>query len=534
MFWQIAWFEIRYWLRSWMLWVFFLLIGISIFFAISTPYVTLGFVLTNTHHNAPFVIASYYAFISLIMLLMEAAFVNSAALRDFRYNTNQMVFTTPIRRRDFLLGRFLGGTLVAAIPMLGVSAGILVAKYMPWVDPEQWGPADLSAHLHSIALFALPNAFIMAAILFAIAVLARNEIVPFIGSLVLLIGYIIGDSLLQDIRHEQLAALADPFGIRTLALVTKYWTVAEKNSVSAGFSGIMLWNRLLWIGVALAIFIFAYFRFSFAERRSKAKPVEPDSQAAPVAVGGPVLTPHLYAGPWAKLVQSLRIHMRGMVLSVPFIVIMLAGTINCLAALMFAATEGYGNQTLPVTYWVLDLIRGTLYSFIVIVITFYAGALVWKDRDERVDEIVDATPTPEWVSYASRLITLVVLVLLVQAGALLSGIVVQAWHHYHRFQFGLYAHELFLRDGSLFVFLAVMAFFIHALSPNKYVGYFAYIAVVVLNFFIWRPLNISTLMLQFGNRPGITYSDFFGEQPFTKSWDWFTLYWLLFCSLLAI
>ncbi|MGH9567021.1 MAG: hypothetical protein ACRD4I_13620, partial [Candidatus Angelobacter sp.] len=79
MFWQIAWFEIHYWLRSWMLWVFTFLIGISIFFAVSTPYVTLGFVLTNTHHNAPFVIASYYAFISLIMLLMEPAFVNSAA-----------------------------------------------------------------------------------------------------------------------------------------------------------------------------------------------------------------------------------------------------------------------------------------------------------------------------------------------------------------------------------------------------------------------------------------------------------------------
>ncbi|MGH9568568.1 MAG: ABC transporter permease, partial [Candidatus Angelobacter sp.] len=224
MFWQIAWFEIHYWLRSWMLWVFTFLIGISIFFAVSTPYVTLGFVLTNTHHNAPFVIASYYAFISLIMLLMEPAFVNSAALRDFRYNTNQIVFSTPIRRRDFLLGRFLGGTMVAAIPMLGVSAGILAAKYMPWVDPDRWGAVDWSAHLHAIALFALPNAFIMAAILFAIAVLARNEVVPFIGALILLIGYIIGDALLQDIRHEQLAALADPFGIRTLALVTKYWT----------------------------------------------------------------------------------------------------------------------------------------------------------------------------------------------------------------------------------------------------------------------------------------------------------------------
>ncbi|MGH9571320.1 MAG: hypothetical protein ACRD4F_16870, partial [Candidatus Angelobacter sp.] len=284
----------------------------------------------------------------------------------------------------------------------------------------------------------------------------------------------------------------------------------------------------------MAIFIFGYMRFSFAERRSKAKPVELESQAPPVAVGRPVPVAQIQSGSWAKLAQSLKIHLRGTVLSVPFIVVMLAGGLNCLLALMFNATEGYGNQTLPVTYWVLDLIRGTLYLFIVIVITFYAGVLVWKDRDERMDEIVDAAPTPEWVSYSSRLITLVFLVLLIQLGALFSGLAVQAWHGYHRFQLGLYAHELLVRDGSLFIFLAVLAFFIQALSPNKYVGYFGYIAVVTLNFFIWRPLNISTLLIQFGNRPTVTYSDFYGEAPFTKSWDWFTLYWLVFCSLLAI
>lgn len=534
MFWQITWFELRYWLRSWMLWVFFLLIGISIFFAVSTPYVTLGFVLTNTHHNAPFVIQGYYAFISLIMLFMAPAFVNSAALRDFRYNTSQIVFSTPIRRRDFLLGRFIGGSLLAVVPMLGVSAGILAAKYMQWVDPAQWGPVDWAAHLHSIAVFALPNALIMAAILFAIAVLARNEIVPFIGSLVLLIGYAVGDSLLRDIRHEQIAALADPFGIRTLALVTKYWTVAEKNSISAGFSGVMLWNRLLWIGVAVVIFVFAYFRFSFAEKRSNAKLIEPNATAPAIAASWPVTVPQLHPAPWAKLLQSLKVHLKGMIISVPFIVVMLAGGLNCLLALIFNATEGYGNQTLPVTYWVLDLIRGTLYIFTIVVITFYAGVLVWKDREDRMDEIVDATPTPEWVSYTARLVTLVVMVMLVQMGALLSGIAVQAGHGYHRFQLALYAHELLVRDGSLFVFLAVLAFFIHALSPNKYVAYFSYIAFIVLNFFIWRPLNVATLLVQFGNRPGITYSDFFGEAPFTRSWDWFTVYWLLFCGLLAI
>ncbi|MGE5321417.1 MAG: ABC transporter permease, partial [Actinomycetota bacterium] len=534
MFWRITLFEIAYWLRSKMLWVFFGVIAILVFAAVSTPDLTLFFVLTNTHHNAPFVISGYYAYLSLFVLLMSAAFVNSAALRDFRFNTNQIVFSTPMRRRDYLLGRFIGATVVSSIPMLGASAGILAAKYMPWVDPVQWGRVDWAAHLHAILVFALPNALIIAAILYAIAVLARNEVVPFIGALVLLIGYIVAGVLLQDLRHEQYVIFADPFGIRTFALTAKYWTVADKNTLSVPFSGLMLLNRLLWSGVAVLIFVFAYFRFSFSEKASKAKPAEPESQAQPIAVGRPVPNPNLGSAAWAQLVQSLRIHIRGMLVSVPFIIVMLAGGLNCLLALMFNGTEGYGNSTLPVTYWVIDLIRGTLYIFIIVVITFYAGVLVWKDKDERMDEIVDATPVPEWVSYTSRLVSLIVMVMLIQVGALLAGIGVQAWHGYHRFQLGLYLDEFLVRDLSGFLLLAVLAFFIHVLSPNKYVGYAGYIGFIVVNAFIWRPLNVATNLVQFAGTPNVVHSDFFGDAPYRAAWDWFTLYWLIFSALLAI
>ena len=321
MFWKITAFEVRFWLRSWMLWMFFLGIMLLIFGAVSTDQVQVGAALSNTYRNAPFVIQNYYAIIGLLTLLMATAFVNSAALRDFKYNTYQILFTTPMRRRDFLLARFLGATAVSVIPMMGVSAGILLAKYMPWVDPERWDAVHWAAHLKGIYVFALPNAFFMAAILFAIAVLARKEVLSFVGALVLLVGYVIGDGLLQDIQHEKAAALLDPFAIRTFALVTKYWTVAEKNTQASGLTDLMLWNRLIWVTVGLLIFGFAYWRFSFAERRSKARPVEKDAQEAIVPVAVPALKPQLRDAPWAKFLGSLKIHFLGMAKSTFFIVI---------------------------------------------------------------------------------------------------------------------------------------------------------------------------------------------------------------------
>jgi hypothetical protein len=220
--------------------------------------------------------------------------------------------------------------------------------------------------------------------------------------------------------------------------------------------------------------------------------------------------------------------------STSFIVILLAGLLNSIPSLILSAREAFDGTSFPVTYWVLEIIAGTLYMFLVAMITFYAGVLVWKDRDTRMDEIHDALPTPDWLSYASRLTALLAIVMLVQLVAMLSGIAVQTGLGYHRYQLALYLKEMFLRDGSFFLFSAVLAFFIHAMSPNKYVGYFAFITFLILNAFIWRPLNVATYLVRFGMRPSVTNSDFFGDAPFRAAWNWFTLYWLFFCGLLSI
>jgi len=81
-----------------------------------------------------------------------------------------------------------------------------------------------------------------------------------------------------------------------------------------------------------------------------------------------------------------------------FVVIVMIASMICILALTLEATQFQGNQTVqtfPVTYWVIELIRGTLDFLLIVIITYFSGALVWKDRDEHMDEIADATPTPE-------------------------------------------------------------------------------------------------------------------------------------------
>jgi hypothetical protein len=416
--------------------------------------------------------------------------------------------------------------------MLGVSLGILLGKYLPWADRERWEAVSGTAHLKGILLFALPDTFFTAAIFFAVAVVWRRDIACFIAAILLVIGRAVTAQLLMDPRREHIRSLFDPFGVNTFIEVTKYWTVAEKNVLAVNFGGLLLWNRLIWIGAGCAAFAFAYFGFSFAERRTKSKAVEAEQPLiVPIAVSAP--RPQMTDSSWAKFLGSFTIHFRGMARNTAFVVIVMIASSLCILSLALNATL-INNHTFPVTYQVIDLLRGTLNIFLIVVITYFAGALVWQDRDERMDEIADATPTPEWVSYAARLATLIAMVMLVQLGALLSGIVYQAMEGYYRFQFDLYVHEFLVRDGSWLVFLAIMALFIQALASNKYVGYFVFIIFYCVNTFLWQPLNVATNLVQFAGRPGVVDSDFFGDAPYRTAWDWFTLYWLLFCVLLAI
>jgi ABC-2 type transport system permease protein len=532
---QILRFETRYWLRGIMVWVFFIILATMFMAATSSDKITVGGALENTNRNAPFVIQNFYAIAGIFGLLMTTAFVNSAAARDFAQNTWQMVFSTPLKRSDFLLGRFLGATIVSVIPILGVSFGILIARYMPWADADRFGPVVWNAHLQSILVFAIPNTVFVAAVIFAVAALTRSTITSFIAALVLLVGYAVSDAFLSDIRNETIGALTDPFGARAFGLMTKYWTVADRNKLSIGWEGLLLWNRLLWLAVSGVIFGFAYNRFSFSERNKKNKRAGNADVAMVVPVAWPSVRPsHAASAAFRQYAGSVGTEFFGVVKSTSFIVILIAALLNLIPSLIYSASEGYGNQSFPVTYWVCDIIAGTLYLFLVGMVTYYAGVLVWKERDAGMAEICDAMPNPGWTAFASKFTALLGIVLMVLAVAVISGVATQAAHGYSRFQFGLYVKSIFVVDFSLFFFLSLLAFFIHVLSSNKYVGYFAYVAFLIVNALIWIPLDISSRLVRYGSRPGMTYSDSFHFEPFVASWTWFTIYWLAFSALLAI
>ncbi|MEM7312496.1 MAG: M1 family aminopeptidase, partial [Planctomycetota bacterium] len=535
-------FEWKFWMRGMMVYVFLLIIGFMAFGAAFTDIIQIGGGIGKVNRNAPFVIQSMYGVMSILTCLMTAAFVNGAASRDFIYNTNQIVFTKPLDKFSYVMGRYWGSVLVSTIPMLGVSLGILIAHGAragyAWYQGEPleyWGPVFWSAHFWAIMLFVIPNTIFISAIIFAIAVYTRSTISSFLGALGLIVGSAMAESFTNDLDNKFLANMLDPFGETAFASITEYWTVADKNSQIVTFGGDLFANRILWMIVGMGVLGLAYWRFTFTERMRKGKPATAPTGATNTIVEIPKVSFNRGFGTQLRqLFSQIKVDFFETIKSNVFIVVMVVCLLQTGFGLWFSATEGFGLQALPVTYNMVTLIKASQLLFLVGLIIFYAGVLVWKERDARLDEVYDALPQATWTIYTGKLISLTILTAIIIAIGILAGVLVQAGHGFNRHQLGLYIKELLVIDLIGWFCFIVLAMFAHIVSPNKYIGYFFGITLMIVNTFVWSWAEINTRMVRYGDLPGYTYSDMFLHKPYEKGIIGFSVYWLLFAGLVAI
>lgn len=530
---QFFFFEVRYWLRQPMVYIFLLIIGLLPFFAVISDNVPIGGV-GNVYRNAPYVVYQLYGAMSFIAILMVTAFVNGTAIRDYTSDTAQIVFSTPVSKRSYLVGKFLGSTFIASLPVLGVTVGMVLGSWWPSVDPLRLGPNLVLHHLEAFLVIALPNILFSAAIIFAVAVLVRSTMASFISAIALFVGYSIAMTFMSDMDNQALGAMLDPFGGAATELVTKYWSVEDKNTRLLPLGGVLLWNRLLWTAVALAIFLFGYLRFRFTARSGRVKPVETEEELRPAFATTALPAVRLQHGARARRQQFLallRNDFVGMLKSTPFIIIMTLGLVQLFASLTFV-TSMYGNTTYPVTYNVVDLMRGSLTIYLLIIVAFYAGQLVWKERDPKMDGILNALPMATRTGLLAKLAALLGIVLVVHLFAVLAGMATQLLNGYLRLQPGVYLSYFVLPGFLMFSCWAVLAVLVHVLVNNKYLGYFVFIVLFVLNAFAWPAVDVVSNLLVFNSTSGLVYSDMNGFGPYLQGWLFFRGYWLVFAALL--
>lgn len=517
----IAAFEFRQRLKLLSTWVyFFAFLGLAMLWMAAAggefkeAFVTFG---ARVLINAPRQIALTSAFLGCLGVVVAAAVMGRSVQQDFEYETHHFFFSAPIPKYAYVFGRFLGALATLAVVFSSIVLGSLLGSLLPGLDPERIGPYSTAAYLQPYFLTLLPNLFIFGALFFVLAALTRRMLPVYVASVVMMIGYTVAPSLARDLDYKTLAALIDPFGTTALIRLTEYWTIVERNTHLVPFSGVYLLNRAIWSLFSLIVLVLGYWRFSFVAatpgRRGPAQQeTAPGSEPAPqlpAAGAVPHAAPDFAARSLAVLLaKSSWLNFRESVKNVYFVVIALAGVL-ALAVSAFDMGDIYGTSTYPVTYMVLELISEVFALFVLVVTTFYAGEMVWREREARMGQMMDALPVPSWLPLAAKTIALVGLQALLLLVAMVCGMMIQMVRGYFALQPGLYLFALFGVLLPRYVLLAVLAIAAQAILNHKYLAYFVlvlyYLASVTLSAF-----GLDHPMLVYGTFPHITYSDMNG------------------------
>lgn len=543
MFREIASFEVRFHLRQPLIYISIGIFFLLTFLAITTDSVQIGGSIGNVNRNAPFVIMQIMLIMSALGVFVTTAFVANAVNRDFELGTESLFFSTPMSKLAYLGGRFTGAFGISLLVFASVAAAIIVGSFMPWLEPERIGPFLSIPYLWAFFVLVLPNVFLTAAIFFSLAASTRSMLYTYVGVAGFFVAYTVSQAFIQDIDSEKIASLADPFGFAAFFITTKYWTVFERNTMVPPLSGLLLANRLLWMAVGAAILAFAFTRFRFAisgtgsgKKRKGTSPAAQDTLmtrvALPESATPPVARDFSAVGQLRQFLYQTRIELGGIIRSVPFAILVLLGVLNTIGN-AFGQQQMYDTGTWPMTGAMLRVIASAFVLYLFIIIVFYAGELVWRERSLRLAGVYDALPVPDWVFWGAKLTALVVIIELLFAIAGLTTIGFQLGKGYSNLEPGLYFEGLFYQGAWAFLLTAILAFFLQAALNNKYLGFLVMTALFVL-FFAMPSMDFEHVLYRYGIAPPRPYSDMNGYGHFASGLFWTNIYWTFFAAALLL
>lgn len=107
-----------------------------------------------------------------------------------------------------------------------------IGEFLPSRDTTKLLPYNPWHYIQPLLILVLPNLFFTGAFFFAGGALIRKSVIIYTQGIILFVIYSISQNLMGDLDNREMGALLDPFGIRTLAYVTRYWTPAQKNMMT--------------------------------------------------------------------------------------------------------------------------------------------------------------------------------------------------------------------------------------------------------------------------------------------------------------
>ncbi|MCA1576915.1 MAG: ABC transporter permease [Acidobacteria bacterium] len=426
--------------------------------------------------------------------IFTAIIMGDIVVRDFRLGVDPLIFSKPVSRASYLLGKFFGNFFVLVCCQSAYAITFCLLQWVPFSGMVVL-PVRVVPYFEHFFIIVVVSHLCLAAIYFAAGTLTRNAKVVYGLAACFYPAYIAYQLLVLKHLPYIFNVLFDPLGFNVGkdGLLTNPWHLSADflNTVVVTYSLDQYANRAANIIITALLLLIVYLRFRIHPEEKTSddftkltlsdapariaysapgeffhSPVDTslarDRIALPkvTSTRGPVATLFKIIAATGIEFRLLRAE-RSLIVLVPLAILI---TILEVAFYRVAPVVSYS-----VTY--ASNTGNTLLLFLACMIVFYTGEAMHRDREVKIEPILWSTPVPNRALLLSKWLAISLLALSLVAVVGLIGIVIQVLRGHTPVEPSAYIriYGVVIAPGILFVTAVVVA--LTVLLRNKYVTY---------------------------------------------------------------
>ena len=426
--------------------------------------------------------------------IFNAVIMSDSVIRDFRTGVDPLIFSKPVTRAQYLLGKFFGNFFVlvccqAVFPLTQFvlqpfpTSGMVV---LPW---------RVSPYVRHFLFFLVITHLLLAAFYFAVGTLTRNSKIVYAlaaGFYPLYISY--GLFFLKPLSFRW-QVLFDPMLLGASLRGNGFLHSAEfLNQYVVRYTGDMIANRAVMILLAAVCLAIVYVRFTIAERTrdenfstlnlstATGRVYYPESSAETdfddVDQTARKFLPHVKLPDVARMNKGVRANVDKLIaaLGVEFRLLRAERSVVVvmpLAIFLSILEVAFYNIPSDVSYSAAYATNTAklLMLFLLGIAVFYTGEAMHRDREVRIEPVLWTTPTPNNALLLSKFLATLLLTsgLIFTVG--IAAVVIQVLRSHTPIDLLAYVRVYGLILLPSTVFVTAVAVLANILLRNKHVAY---------------------------------------------------------------
>ncbi|MFK7781344.1 M1 family aminopeptidase [Psychroserpens sp.] len=473
---------------------------------------------------------------AIFTYLLIPSIIGGTIQRDFKNNTHYVLYSYPLTKVNYLLAKFCAGMTITLLVIIASAIGITLGFYLPGANADLVGPFKIMNYLQPFLVYIIPNVFFYGAIVFAITAFLRNVNIGFMFVLVMIILQFAAQTSLPNMDDTYWVELLEPTGDSATYNLIRYWTPEEQSTQLIPLTGTLLYNRLIWLGIAILVFISVLFKFRFSQNPSTISLFKAKVQRVTKKNFGTiqkVVMPKAnqdftFLGQlktsWIIAKSDIAYIIKGW----PFIIIASVAFAFSLLTMLITGQQ-YGTDILPKTWVMLQFAGGIFSTFAYLLIYLYTGLIMNRAKSAHTNQLVDTTATRNWVFLFSKFVAMVVMIATLLLIVILSGIIIQTYNGYFEFELLLYLYDLYIVNIWDFIPWVLMSILIHTLIKNRWLGLITLLVLALGIPPLLSAIGVEQSQFIFNKGAGSpSPSDMNGYGSGLPAYFTYRLYWILF------